>query len=266
MAAQIDQASREHFKSSLGKFAIGVVAGLCAALLPRLLAMLAHSDDASLRVLPGPYIAISCVFALLIGGLVVIFEWGIRDTPRNIFMAALALPAVISGAIGTSNGIGSSAEANRQLDRVLQEVRQKDGIIRQGEFGSIQPLDLSPPPAPKQGFWTPLSPITSAHAQQVPGPTAGDTPARFGIYFEQPKAKYVIVLKQTRTEKEAIDSAQDLRRRLPRAQAVKAGNGYYVLLGSADGQNETDALLEASRAKPLLGGTNLQPTLVQLKQ
>jgi hypothetical protein len=253
-------------KNSFGKFTIGVLAGLCAALLPRLLAMLAHTDDASLRVVPTPYLVASCGFALLIGGLVVIFEWEITDTPRNIFMTALALPAVISGALSTSNGIGNGAEANRELDRARLEIRKKDGILRQGEFSSsVQPLDSSPATAPNQSFWTPLFPIGAVYAQQqTPFQAAGDTPARFGIYFEQPK--YVIVLKQAKTEKEAIEAAQELKRRLPRAQAVKADNNYYVLLGSADGQNETEALLEASRAKALLADSKIQPRLVQLKR
>ena len=250
--------------NSYGKFFVGALAGLCAALLPRLLALLAQTDDANVTILPIPYLVASGVFALLMGSLVVIFEWKMAVTPRDTFVGALGIPAVIAGALGTSSGLGNGADAKRELDQVLQGIRQHEGIIKQGAFTTVQPLDLSGSTSQKSGAWTLPSPVGTVYAQQFSAQVAQDASPRFGIYYEQPK--YVIVLRQVKSEKEAIIAAQELKRRLPRVQAAKADNGYYVLLGGADGRNEPDALLEASRAKAVLGDIKIQPQLVQLKR
>ena len=84
------------------KFLIGFIAGFCAALFPRLTALLLVSDvQESLNILSTGYILVSALFATLIGAIIMIMEWNVAKEPRTTFMAALGIPALITGSINT---------------------------------------------------------------------------------------------------------------------------------------------------------------------
>ncbi len=81
------------------KFCIGLFAGLCASLFPRLVAELATPNTGDTFVLFSQnYLLLSLVFSIFIGAVITIFEWGITRSPKDIFMPALAVPAILPGA------------------------------------------------------------------------------------------------------------------------------------------------------------------------
>ena len=248
--------------NTFAKFAIGAVAGFSAAVLPRFLAQLSQSDVTRITFFPEAYLVAAGGFAFFMGALIVIFEWKVPAKPRDTFMTALGLPAVVAGAIGTASSVGSVGEVKREADRLKREISQQQGILRQGTLQPFEPLEISIPTTPEKKTWAPAI-IGTAYAQPPHVQIAQDKPLRFGIHVEEPK--FAVILKQEKTEQDAIKYAQQVRQQLPQAQAVKSGNAYFVILGGGE-RNETDALLDATRAKTILGDPKLQPRLVEIKK
>jgi hypothetical protein len=252
------------------KFAIGAVAGLCAAVLPRFLAQLSQSDISRITFFPDAYLIAAGVFAVFMGAIMSIFEWKVASKPRDTFMTALGLPAVVAGALGTASGVGSINDVKREADQLRRAISQQQGIVKQGTLGTFERLEtlapMGPGSVPKASgkvSWTPVFLIGSAYAQPVLAQTVRDQPIRYGIHVDEPK--YIVVLKQAQTSEEAVRAAQEFRQRLPQAQAIKSGGKYYVILGNVE-RNETDAVLDAARAKTMWGHSNLQPQLVEFKK
>ena len=230
----------------LAKLAVGILAGVSAVLLPRVLALTAQSDATQLVFFPKPYFLLAAGLGLLVGLVMLVFEYQVPTKPRDTFMAALGIPAIISGALGTASGADSVSRLEREAAELRQAIGHDQGIVKSGEFLRIEPLVV--PAAPKPG-----EPLVQAQA---------DDPVRFGIRVEQPQ--YVIVLKEAASAEQAMRDEQQLRRQLPAARGVKADRGYFVVLGASP-TNETEALLAASRAKKLAGDA-VQPVLVEVKR
>ncbi len=244
------------------KFAIGLLAGGCAVMLPRVLALVSQGDESQIVFLPAPYFLLALGAGLFLGLVMLVFEWKVAATPRQTFMAALGIPATVTGALGTASTSAGLSELAADAARLRQEVRHEQGIAKEGSFDGLQPLGLPAPkkPAAKTSSFLPAV-IAIAHAEEARAvPASAGEPLRFGIRVEQPK--YVVVLEQAKSEQEALRKAGELRRQLPSARAVKANNAYFVVLGSP--VSETDALFDAKRAKQALGA-NARPVLVEVK-
>jgi len=246
------------------KFGIGLVAGFAAVLLPRLVASLAQGDATTIVFIPTPYYYLALLIGAFLGAVMVIFEYQKPAAPRETFMTALALPAVIAGGLGTASGVGSVADLKGESERLQQAFRQEEGIVRQGSFNSIEPLGGATPGASGQNDSSPFpSLISFAYAGGPAQALAQAEPLKFGIQIQQ--SRYVVVLKQTKTEQEAIQDAQRFRTKVPSARAVKADNGFYVISGEGP-QFEVDALLSAARAKRALTTEKVQPRLVEVRK
>lgn len=245
------------------KFAIGALAGVTAVLAPRLLALLSQNDDAQIALFPLPYYWLAAGVGLFLGLMMLVFEHHVAAKPKETFMAALALPAVLAGAFGTGNGAGSVAELETEVARLRQSVGHEQGIAKQGAVSTVVPLGLPAPAKPAgKGASLGVPFVGTAHAQALADASSPESSIRFGIRAEQPR--YLVVLKKAATESEAIEAAQRLQQHLPAAQAVKADKSYFVLLGNAPA-GETDALLAAARAKRVMNN-QLQPFLVEVKK
>src|SRR5262245_51440849 len=106
-------------QNPIAKFLIGVFAVLAAGTIPRLVAALGK-PNAGTVVLVGftdGYVQVMIVFAVMVGAVLMIFEWGVPKPPRDSFMAALGIPAVLVGAFNT-------AVLTRQVESIGQAADQ----------------------------------------------------------------------------------------------------------------------------------------------
>jgi xanthosine utilization system XapX-like protein len=247
--------------SPAAKFAIGLLAGSCAVMLPRVLALVSQGDETQIVFLPAPYFLLALGAGLFLGLVMLVIEYEVPAKPRETFMAALGIPAIVTGALGTASTSAGLSEVANDAARLRQVVAQEQGIAKQGSFSDMQTLGLpaaaQKPPAKASSFLPAI--IGIAHAQDSRAAPAHE-PLRFGIRVEQPK--YVVVLEQAKTEQEALRKAGQLGAQLPSARAVKANNAYFVVLGAPAG--ETDALLAAKHAKKTLGA-GARPVLVEIR-
>jgi MFS family permease len=101
------------------KLFIGFVAGLCAALFPRLTAALA-TQGSNLIFFPLSYVVLALVFAMLIGVVVMILGWRVPAKPSDTFMMALGIPALLTGALNATLDTNMLQNLAQQKDRLTR--------------------------------------------------------------------------------------------------------------------------------------------------
>jgi hypothetical protein len=248
--------------NSIAKLAIGTLAGMAAVLLPRLLALLSKNDDAHIVFFPTSYFLLAAGVGAFLGLVMLVIEYQVPTKPKETFMAALGIPAVLSGALGTAATAESVTDLARDAERLRQAVREEQRITKDGAFTTLEPLGGPAPAKPAgEGAALGISFIASAHAQENRLAQSNADPIRFGVRVEQPK--YIVVLKKSASAQQAVQDAQKLQADLPGARAVRSDKGYFVVLGGAPA-SETDALLAATQARKRSDA--VQPMLVEVKR
>ena len=115
----------------IGHFAVGVFAALCAALVPRLMVMIGQvPSDAGVTVeaMSATYAVAATAFAMLIGGVVVILEWDSKRPPRDIFLAALGVPALLTSMLSANRLNGEVLNKAVELKAVSDQLAREAGI------------------------------------------------------------------------------------------------------------------------------------------
>ena len=108
-------------------FLIGLFASICAVFVPRMVAML-NGGHGDLQYFNRDFVLVGIAFALVIGGVTVIFFQGKQKSAGEIFMAALGIPALLAGALNsgtTGNNFSDLQSVNQKLN---ESLAQKSGI------------------------------------------------------------------------------------------------------------------------------------------
>ncbi len=247
--------------SPMLKFLIGVTAGACATLLPRLVPELS-SPDPRMEFLTWQY-GIACgAFSVLIGLGTLFWEWNVPKKPAQTFMTALGLPALIAGTLNVKSA-GDQLHQQLQQTRDLQEALSKEaGIptVGSGEQHSMSPRFVSP------HLLAAILTARPAHAATIEALGTAAPPrsdlvlAQLGIKVQQPE--FVVGLDRAADADDARRKAQELRRTLPDAKAARVGNEFVVINGDRP-LTKSDALLDAVRLK---NEHHLSPSLVERKE
>src|SRR5712692_3496896 len=116
-----DRIQRSSLARALANFVIGTVAGLASVFLPRMMLLLSVDTEPApqryITVFHQDFVWLGLVFALAIGVICVILEFGAEREPRAIFMTALGIPALLSGVLNTTS-------ATNKLQKVEQSRRR----------------------------------------------------------------------------------------------------------------------------------------------
>lgn len=226
------------------KFLIGFVGGFCAACFPRLMASLTLNDSSDVVLLSMGYLSITFLFATLIGAVVMIMEWGVSKEPSATFMTALGIPALLAGALNTSNGayeLDVKSKENMKLAEAIQSLSQ----IPEVSYGVITPLsDAGREIKPKSTNLITLNIISAAYAEDV-----GARQEAFNLdpAMQIQQQQYYIILEKATSESEAKQRAVQIQSSIPNAQAVKAGDKYLVIDPKA--KTKSEAVLEIIQLK-----------------
>lgn len=237
-------AVKKKVEKPLYKFIIGFVGGFFAATFPRLMAALTMQDSSELVLLSAGYLSIAVLFGVMIGSVVMIMEWGVPKEPGSTFMTALGLPALLAGALNTTNG-AHMLEAKSQENMKLAEVVRSVSDIPEVSIGSFTPLsDASGTGKSKSLYSVSFNIISVAEA--------GETEASDNAFDLNPALKfkekhYYIILQEVASEAEAKQRAIEIRAILATAQAIKAGDKYYVIDSKA--KPKPQAVLEIIELK-----------------
>ena len=256
-------------KRNLHNLFIGFAAGAIAAFFPRIFAALASAgSDAGLEFLTGNYVILAVAFAAIIAVAVLYLEYDSGRVPRDIFIAALGVPALLSASFQGSSGANSMEMLVKENARLLDQVVTESGI----QVVPKVPTTLRPIAGGDLGDQSSLAPsgllqlfgIRSAYAAcgqdgGVWRPEASDGSFSNGfVGVPALQRRAFVIIEQVATESEAIQRTHALRARFPNAQAMESDGGFVV---AALGRPlELSEALEV--AKGIKTETGLVPTVV----
>lgn len=215
-------------------FSIGFSAGLIAAFFPRLFTFVSvQTATMEINFFTSDFLIASTVFGAIIGISMMWLYWGEETTSKNLYMAGLALPAVLSGAINMSSatvsGQANIAELDKQYQQLESNLQDLSGIseIPTVEFDSGDGLSYI------DTNLFPLLGIKSAHAEESFFKTTADEKFNPGIKFNANAElrQYYIILDKS-TDKELIDGRLDAYSStllIPELHIKKSKNDYYIL-------------------------------------
>lgn len=267
-ASALDLASRSlrsrTVRLTAANFIVATVAGLASVFLPRMMLLLSVDTEPApqryIRVFAADFVWLGLVFALAIGVICAILEFGGGQEPRAIFMTALGIPALLSGVLNTTSATNQLQKVEQEKVAILRAVGEQTGIP-QGRARSFEPLGSagSGGGRPSSALDLPVFAFVAPAFAQSPTRIA-PPPARFdpGIQIQRPG--YVLTLGRANSHEEAVRLATKLQKDVPTAQAVKTDQGFLVV-DSLSPRPAADALLDAMKLKSKRA---LNPSLLQV--
>ncbi|MBI3393220.1 MAG: hypothetical protein HY039_08530 [Nitrospirae bacterium] len=235
------------------KFFIGLVAGLTAMVLPRLIAALASSTEgSSIRYFSLDFGLLALAFGAIVGLVIMIFEWKIPSRPRDTFMTALGIPALLSGTLNAYNASGVARDAENLSNALLESSGVP--IIR---GGGTAPGEKRSENENNEGWFPPGLGVARAYAQ-ASSPVPVRKAFNPGIQVQEPF--YYVVLARTDSLPKAREEDSRLRSRVPNAEIIETRQGYFVIQAGGP-KPRSRALLEAIRLRKELG---LNPMLLEV--
>ena len=240
----------------IGQFAVGAFAGLCAAFVPRLALMVGQRADSvavTVDAFTTQYLVAALGFALLIGGVAMILEWDGDRSPRDTFMAALGIPAILTGMFNTADASRGAVDLAERLKSVNDERAREANIPVDDE----SPQSSIAPTAGKL-LGGQLVPVVFA-AEQSPTTLQKTGGPKNGTIYNEPR--YWVVLYSASTRQEAERRAADLRARFG-ALTVERVDGSYFVCPPGGSQYYSAAVSKAVELKRRSQGT-ITPKLVR---
>ena len=238
-------------------FLIGLSAGIIAAVFPRLLpSMTQTSSVVSIELFnEGFYYAVAG-FASMIGVAMIWFYSGTREHTKNLFMSALALPAVLSGGINMNSVSSIAGENLAELEGRNQALHKKleDGL-------GIDFLELKIDSDAQTDDVTILDfiGISSAYAAGLSKKESDLSSVRFKM--ESLERNYTLVYEVSDSESVVKQKEQELKlMKIENLMTIKIDNKFYLL--QDDRKTKTEVLLEAIELKD---EHDFTPGIVKLK-
>ncbi len=247
-------------------FSIGFSAGLIAAFFPRLFTFVSvQTATMEVNFFTYDFLIASMIFGAIIGISMMWLYWGEETTSKNLYMAGLALPAVLSGAINMSSatvsGQANIAELDKQYQQLESNLQDLSGIteIPTVEFDTsdgLTRIDTS--------SFLPILGIKSAHAEESFFKTDADEKFNPGIQFQTNAElrQYYIILDKS-MDKELLDGRLDAYSStllIPELHIKKSKKEYYILQKIP--RTKSAGLMEIIRLKKHYG---IEAKLVRVK-
>jgi hypothetical protein len=214
------------------KFLIGFIASVCAVFLPKLLVYL-KNDDGTLEAPSIGYMIAGLVFAAIVGFVILLFEWGKRSKPAEVFMTALGIPALVSGTLGTVGTADNLKQEVEQRRTFMAEIAKNAGVNI-----SDQPITLSPSAAQPQSRLFEIVPTARADA------FAPIIVAQSAYGVQAARRQFLVVILDTPDQRLANARASAVRGTVANVSVVQSGGHFYVATSSSP-MTEQDALAQA---------------------
>lgn len=238
---------------------VGFSGGLIAAFFPRLISILSPSSEAvSVQLFTYEYIGAGVVFSLMVGVAMIWLYDGTTEHTKNLFLSALALPAVLSGGI---NMVSVSAKAGQTINALHDQTsRLQEQVERQNAVG-VQDLDFSEFEEVDLNAMIPsLLGISSAHAMDV----TQKVPVDHGIVrITTPhlEKSYVLLYGEADSKVELAALYEDLKQKQVTDTKPLLVDGKYYLLGD-ERKTKTQALIDILEIRKRVG---VEPSLIRIK-
>jgi hypothetical protein len=220
---------------------------------------LALRDTSNITFVTREYAGLAVLLSLLVGVVVVIFEWRVPRTPRDTFMTTLGIPAILAGALSANQNAGALQETTQKANELADTLAKESGI-------NIE----SPRRTSKEMSWhgaladVLIPPAYAASAETML--QSADAQHQLAIRINQPR--YLIVLDRATTQQDAEAKASQLTLSLaaaapghPLSTRVQRQGNEFLIVVAGGARVKADALLEAVRVKNTY---HVSPTLVEV--
>lgn len=237
-------------------FLIGLSAGAVAAVFPRVMPALMSTDpEVAIELMTAHFLYAAVALTLMVGVAMIWLYQGTREHPKNLFMAALGVPAVLSGGLNMTTMTAASEKDIGEMTRTLAAWEAK---ATQG--------NAFEPKQPPEGFdfdafadapltsWV-IPGISSAHAASSSEESQYQS---IRIKVDALEKKYFLQLHETTSQAELDEKKQSLEQAGVRnLKKWEKGNTYYLF--QLEKKTKSDALLDALKYKETL---NVQPQIL----
>jgi hypothetical protein len=269
-------------------FLVGLSAGVISVTFPPIVGALTSPVEGTLGLLSNNiYLTAGVLLALTVGVAMAWMNLGRTETARNLFMSALALPAVLSGGINVAHVNATSAQnatkaeenkvladrfrnaavsADEQATKVINQLTNTNGVVT---YDNLPGLKLPSPDG------TPISAVVPDLAGQGVGlarllspreaHAAGETfvvPAQATVPLND--QRYITVLKQA----DSPAPLEELKAQIEAAGGASAGlrivddGNTYTLIDQTP-KLKADALIDGLNLKQRVNG--VQPGLYRVR-
>jgi hypothetical protein len=201
-----------------GRFGVGAFAGLCAAFVPRLAFIVGPGTSTTaltMDAFDGRYVLAAFAFSVLIGGVAMILEWESDRSPRDTFMAALGIPAILTGMFNTASASRDAVMFGERL-KVINDSRAEEEHIP-----VVEGADAITPSSGWLRDWTLIPPVFAEERE----PTQ-KAQAKVGVVYREPR--YWVVLDVGSTREDATRRATQLARRFGALTVQRVDDSYFV--------------------------------------
>ncbi len=215
-------------------FCIGFSAGIIAAFFPRLFTFVSvQTGIMEINFFTYDFLIAAVVFGAIIGISMMWLYWGEKTTSKSLYMAGLALPAALSGAINMSSatvsGQANIAELDKQYKQLESNLQDLSGVA---EIPTIE-FDNSDELTSLDTTILPLLGIKNVHAETDFSKIDSEETFNPGVKFNTSSEQrhFYIVLDKS-SDKELINErlkSYSTTLLIPELQIKKSKNDYYIL-------------------------------------
>ena len=258
--------------SSWTLFNIGFSAGLIAALFPRLIPLLglkSGQDSIGVQLINPGFLIISIVFGVLIGVAMIWLNAESKESSKNLFMSALALPGILSGGISMSNNTSVSQhelamllKENAQLERELNQQIESGANIRiLDETIHLEPLAaIDNDNAIISSFILDAQAADSSGAKKTVVAQGINLNPSIQYQIKSPRQKYVVVLQKSPNRSDIKKKKEELTKKgISGLNEMRGNSKFYLIKGEP--KSKRDALRESIDIRQSF---NIEPTLVRV--
>jgi len=235
-------------------------AGLIAALFPRLLPLISQSSDGvTFSFFNQTYFIGVILFALIIGVSMIWLYMDSKDSSRQLFMSALALPAIISGGLNVSSVSSTAEQKLNDLENQTIELQSKLESQNSIPVIEIDGLSFS---STSIGSILGLVGISTAFAQDVlPAQKTAKQISSVGVNAESLNENYIVVLMQSTNKQDILNAQQALNMRNIKDTILFEKNNQFYLMNN-ERTTKTKAIMDVIEIK---NKSNLEPSILKVK-
>lgn len=230
-------------------FFIGLSAGIISAIFPRLMTLLVASENVVILTLFNPgFLVAAGLFALIVGVVMVWFYMGSAENTRNLFMAALAIPAVLSGGINMTSASTAGQQKMSALSKQNNELTRQ--LQNSFDIPDGPPLKLSLqgalpyPPHAIVGIFQ----VTSAHAGDGNPSKGSNLSPSVSYQIKGQSHDYVIMLESSKNRQEIEQKLDQLQKQqIPDVEIATSGDTFLIYQDQQ--KSKSEAVLDAIELK-----------------
>lgn len=210
-------------------FLIGLSAGAIATSFPRMAPLLTEiNNDVSFDLLTPKFFVIAGVFSIMIGVSMIWMYKGTTEHTKALFLSALALPAVLSGALNTSNVASITDQKLGELDTQTQILQDKLESQNSVEFIDLKfdNIELTP-----ISFIPNLLGISSAYAEESPRfPIDGNLNKSIFVKAKTLDKSFTLLYGEFEDEKKLLERIEELKSKsIKNISMFKVKNKTYII-------------------------------------